>query len=65
MQRAARAPLAPPGDPLPLARVMPRMRQISRFSNRGIITSGVLLCIAVAVFLAWLLGLLERVGAPS
>lgn len=35
----------------------------SRFSNRSIIHFGVLLCIALAILLAWLLGLLDRLGA--
>ncbi len=36
-----------------------------RVSNRAIILTGLLLCILVAVVLAWLLGAFEPAAAPS
>jgi hypothetical protein len=38
-------------------------RRLSRFSNRTIIGTGLVLCIAVAVAAAYLLGWLDRAGA--
>ena len=41
------------------------MRHLPRPSNRVIIGSGLLLCIVGAVVLAYLLGLLDRIGLLS
>lgn len=41
------------------------MRHLPRLSNRTIIGFGLLLCIAVAVVLAYLLGMLDRIGLLS
>ena len=42
------------------------MRLLSRFSsNRTIIGVGLVVCVAGAVLVAWLLGLLDRMGALS
>lgn len=39
------------------------MPQQSRFSNRSILGFGLVLCIAIAVLAAYLLGLLDQFGA--
>ncbi len=41
------------------------MRHLPRLSNRAIIGLGLLLCIAFAVLLAYLLGMLDRGGLLS
>ena len=41
------------------------MRRAPKPSNRAIIGFGLLFCVAAAIGLAWLLGLLDRIGLLS